>query len=77
MHTMTKRKGKAELVDLKALLAPDEDYLRTMIETIVQATTLEAEMTAVLGAEKNERTASSRRYTLAVLIAAARSASVG
>jgi len=74
---MTKRKGKAELVDLKALLAPDEDYLRTMIETIVQATTLEAEMTAVLGAEKNERTASSRRYTLAVLIAAARSASVG
>src|ERR1700755_1203210 len=55
MHTMTKREGKAELVDLKALLAADEDYLRTMIEAIVQAT-LEAEMTAAPGAEKGERT---------------------
>lgn len=51
---MTKREGKAELVDLKALLAADEDYLRTMVEAIVQAT-LEAEMTAAVGAEKGER----------------------
>jgi len=40
---------------LKALLAADEDYLRTMVEAIVQAT-LEAEMTAAAGAEKGERT---------------------
>jgi putative transposase len=55
MHTMTKREGKADRVDLKALLAADEDYLRTMVEAIVQAT-LDAEMTAALGAEKGERT---------------------
>jgi putative transposase len=52
---MTKREGKADRVDLKALLAADEDYLRTMVEAIVQAT-LDAEMTAALGAEKGERT---------------------
>src|SRR5215831_4514124 len=45
MHTMTKRECKAEAIDLKALLAADGDYLRTMIEAIVQAT-LEAERTA-------------------------------
>jgi putative transposase len=55
MHTMTKKEGKAELVDVKGLLTTDPDYLRTMVESIVQAT-LEAEMTAALGAEKGERT---------------------
>ena len=58
---MTKREGKAELVDLKGLLAADEDYLRTMVESIVQAT-LEAEMTTTLGAEKGERTATRLGY---------------
>ena len=52
---MTKREGKADLVDVKGLLGSDADYLRTMVESIVQAT-LEAEMTAALGAEKGERT---------------------
>lgn len=51
MHNMTKREGKAEVVDLKAVLAADEDYLRTMVEAIVQAT-LETEMTAGVGAER-------------------------
>jgi len=58
---MTKREGKAGLVELKGLLAADEDYLRTMVEAIVQAT-LEAEMTAALGAEKSERTAARLGY---------------
>ena len=38
MHTMTKREGKSEVIDLKALLTGDEDYLRAMVEAIVQAT---------------------------------------
>lgn len=42
---MTKRESKAELIDWKGLLSGDLDYLRTMVEAIVQAT-LEAEMTA-------------------------------
>ncbi len=55
MHTMTKREGKAELIGLKAALRGDPDYLRPMVESIVQAT-LEAEMTEALQAEKGERT---------------------
>src|SRR6201993_1109869 len=61
MHTMTKREGKAESSDLKALLAGDADYLRTMVEAVVQAT-LEAEMTEALGAEKGERSAGRLGY---------------
>ena len=53
---MTKREGKSEAIDLKALLTGDEDYLRAMVEAIVQAT-LEAEMTEALGAAKGERSA--------------------
>ena len=30
MHTMTKREGKTEAIDLKELLADDGDYLRVM-----------------------------------------------
>jgi putative transposase len=55
MHTMTKREGRTEPIDLKALLAADADFLRPMVEAIVQAT-LEAEMTEALGAAKGERT---------------------
>ena len=33
---MTKRESKAELVDLKALLARDQDCLRAMVESVVQ-----------------------------------------
>jgi len=52
---MTKAEGKTEAKGLKGLLAGDEDYLRTMIEAMVQAT-LEGDMTEALAAEKSERT---------------------
>jgi putative transposase len=52
---MTKRQVRPGLVDVEAVLAEDPDYLRAMVEAIVQAT-LEAEMTEALGAGKGERT---------------------
>ena len=52
---MTRREAKSGVDDLKALLARDADYLRAMVQSIVQAT-LEAEMTEAIGAEKGERT---------------------
>ena len=58
---MTKRDSKAQVVNLKQLLASDQEYLRKMVETIVQAT-LEAEMTEAIGAEKGERTAGRMSY---------------
>ena len=51
---MTKSSVKSRLVDLKRLVADDEDYLRAMVQSLVEAT-LEAEMTLALGAEKGER----------------------
>lgn len=61
MHTMTKREGKTEVIDIKGLLSADADYLRAMVESIVQAT-LEAEMAEALQAEKGERTAGRLGY---------------
>jgi len=58
---MAKREGKAELVEVKALLGSDPDYLRTMVQSMVQAS-LEAEMTDFLGASKSERTGERRGY---------------
>ena len=58
---MTKREGKAEVIDIKGLLSTDADYLRAMVESVVQAT-LEAEMTEALGAAKGERTAARLGY---------------
>ncbi len=57
MHTMTERKGKAEGIDVKALLAQDEAFLRTVVKTALQEV-LEAEMTEAVGAAKGERTPS-------------------
>jgi putative transposase len=51
---MTKGEGKAEVIDLKGLLARDEDFVRAAVEAPVQAA-LEAEMTEAIGAEKGER----------------------
>ena len=51
---MTKGEGKGEVIDLKGLLARDEDFLRAAIEALVQAA-LEAEMTEAIGAGKGER----------------------
>src|SRR5579863_8646553 len=54
VHTMTKGEGKAEGIDLKGLLARDEDFVRAAVEALIQAA-LEAEMTEAIGAEKGER----------------------
>ena len=54
-HTMTKREGKGEIVDLKGLLCGDTEFLRTAVQTLVQEA-LEAEMTEAIGASKGERT---------------------
>jgi transposase-like protein len=55
VHTMTKGEGKAEVIDLKGLLARDGDFVRAAVEALVQAA-LEAEMTEAIGAGKGERT---------------------
>jgi len=52
---MTKGKSKSGLIDVKALLAQDADFVRAAVETLVQAA-LEAEMTEQIGAAKGERT---------------------
>src|SRR5436305_4309671 len=61
MHTMTKRQGKSGTIDVKAVLAEDEEFLRAM-ERTAQQEVLEAEMTEALGAEKGERTAGRQGY---------------
>src|SRR5215470_14678299 len=55
MHTMTGKKVKSGTIDVKALLAGDEEFLRALVRTALQEV-LEAEMTEALGAEKGERT---------------------
>jgi putative transposase len=52
---MTARKGKAGTIDVKALLAADEEFLRALMRTALQEV-LEVEMAEALGAEKGERT---------------------
>ena len=51
---MTKRQGKTGTIDVKAVLAEDEEFLRALVRTALQEA-LEAEMTEALGAEKGER----------------------
>jgi len=51
---MTKSEGKGEVVELKGLLARDEDFVRAAVEALVQAA-LQAEMTEAIGAGKGER----------------------
>jgi transposase-like protein len=55
MHTMPRGKLGPTIEEVKALLAEDRDFLRPLVETVLQEL-LEAEMTAALGAEKGERT---------------------
>jgi len=52
---MTERKGKPGTIDVKALLAGDEEFLRALVRTALQEV-LEVEMTEALGAEKGKRT---------------------
>ena len=54
---MTEKKGKAEGIDVKALLTGDGAFLRTVVRAALQEV-LEAEMTEAVGAGKGERTPS-------------------
>ena len=58
---MTKRQGKAELIDVKELLERDEDFLQAALQALLQAA-LEAEMSETIGAEKGERTETRLAY---------------
>jgi transposase-like protein len=60
-HTMTEKKSRREAVDVKALVAGDADFLRTLMRVALQEV-LEAEMTEAVGAGKGERTASRVGY---------------
>ena len=48
---MTKRQGRSGTIDVKAVLAEDEEFLRALVRTALQEV-LEVEMTEALGAEK-------------------------
>src|SRR4029077_6431641 len=58
---MTKGEAKGEVIDLKGLLARDEDFVRAAVEALVQAA-LEAEMTEAIGAAKGERSGTRLSY---------------
>jgi putative transposase len=55
MHTMPRGKLRPTLEEVKALLAEDRDFLRPLVQAVLQEL-LEAEMTEVLGAERGART---------------------
>src|SRR5438105_4120337 len=61
MHTMTKRQGKSETIDVKVVLADDEEFLRALVRMALQEV-LEAEMTEALSAEKGERVTGRQGY---------------
>src|SRR5262245_53045878 len=61
VHTMTKSQSRAQVIDLKGLLARDEDFVRAAVEALVQAA-LEAEMTEAIGAAKGERSETRLSY---------------
>ena len=52
---MTRSKNRAKKLNFREMLAGQEDFLRTLIQPIVQQV-LEAEMDEAVGAEKGERT---------------------
>jgi hypothetical protein len=37
MHTMTEKKGKSGTIDVKALMAGDEEFLRALVRTALRA----------------------------------------
>jgi Transposase, Mutator family len=55
MHTMPRGNLRPTLEEVKAVLAEDRDFLRPLVEAVLQEL-LEAEMTETLGAAKGERT---------------------
>src|SRR5512143_3459975 len=54
MHTMTERKSRPGAIDVKAVLAGDDVFIRTVVRAALQEV-LEAEMTEAVGASKSER----------------------
>jgi hypothetical protein len=61
MNTMTKKRGKSGTIDVKGIVAEDEEFLRALVRAALQEV-LEAEMTEAVGAEKGERTAGRQGY---------------
>ena len=53
-QTMTLKKAKRSLQEIKELIGEEEDFLRPLINAVLQEI-LEAEMSQALGAEKGER----------------------
>jgi putative transposase len=58
---MPRGKLRPTLAEVKALLAEDRDFLRPLVQAVLQEL-LEAEMTEALGAEKGERSAARLGY---------------
>ena len=58
---MPQGKLRPTLAEVKALLTEDRDFLRPLVQAVLQEL-LEAEMTEALGAERGERTASRLGY---------------
>lgn len=58
---MTRKKAMTVTVDWKAQMLSDPDFLRPLVQSVVQQV-LEAEMTEALGAEKSERTEGRQGY---------------
>jgi hypothetical protein len=56
MRTMTEKKSRPEGIDVKAVLAGDDAFIRTVVRAALQEV-LEAEMTETVGAGKGKRTA--------------------
>jgi putative transposase len=61
MHTMPRGKLRPTLAEVKALLAQEQDFLRPLVQAVLQEL-LEAEMSEALGAQKGERTAARLGY---------------
>jgi putative transposase len=61
MHTMPRGKLRSTLEEVKALLTEDRDFLRPLVQAVLQEL-LEAEMSEALGAEKGERSAARLGY---------------
>jgi len=60
---MTRKKVKSSGIDVKELLNGAEDYLRTMVDTSIEAAQ-EEEMAAVPGAEKGRAVVGAARARL-------------
>lgn len=58
---MPSSKSNTTVVDVRTVLSKDRDFLRDMVQSLVQET-LEAEMTEALGAGKSERSDERRGY---------------